>query len=146
MTDEPKRKARRRLLARHILAGHAGAALDTTAVGAAAGRAYNDLARVLAPVIGDIGVAAIVDRALHVATGEYPWLPSREPGAADIQFTTVIDALTRQSDPEVAAEAAAAVFEAILGLLATFIGEPLAARLVQQGWPDAVLSADTEET
>ena len=44
-----------------------------------------------------------------------------------------------------AADGAAAVFEAILGLLATFIGEPLAARLVQQAWPEAASSADRYE-
>lgn len=146
MTDALEHKARRRQLGRRVVARRAGAAFDTTAVAGAASRAYDDLVRVLAPVIGDLGVAAITDRALHLATGEYPWLPSREPGAADIPFTTVIDALTRQDDPAVAAEAAAAVFEAIVGLLATFIGEPLAERLMQQGWPDSDLSAEIEET
>ena len=146
MTDDPGHEARRRRLARGVLAPHAGAAVDATAVAAAASRAYDDLARVLAPVIGDVGVAAMTDRALHLATRAHPWLPSSEPGAADMGFTNVIDALRRQDDPAVAAEAAAAVFEALLGLLATFIGEPLAARLVQQGWPHAVSSADTEET
>jgi hypothetical protein len=133
-------------LVRRVLSRHAGAAVDATAVAAAASRAYDDLAQVLAPVIGDVGVAAITARALHLATGEHPWLPSSGPGAADTSFTKVIDALKRQDDPAVAAEAATAVFEAILGLLATFIGEHLAARLVPQAWPDAVSSADTEET
>ena len=45
-----------------------------------------------------------------------------------------------------AIEAAAAVFAAIIDLLATLIGDPLATRLVQQAWPDAVSSADTVET
>lgn len=144
--SDPGHKRRRRRLARRALARHAGLAVDTTAVAAAADRAYDDLTRVLAPVIGDVGVAAMTDRALHLATREYPWLPSSEPGAPDTRFTTVVDALKQQGDPAVAAEAGAAVFEAILGLLATFIGEPLAARLVQQAWPDAVASADTEET
>lgn len=143
---DPRHKARRRRLARRVLARHAGPAVDTSAVAAAASRAYDDLARVLAPVIGDVGVAAMTDRALHLATREYPCLPSSEPGSADTSFTKVIDALERQDDPALAAEAAAAVFEAILGLLATFIGEPLAARLVQQAWPDAVSSADIQET
>ena len=145
MTDDPGHVARRRL-ARSVLARHAGATADATAVAAAASRAYDDLARVLAPVIGDVGVAALTDRAMHLAVGRYPWLPSSEPGAADIRFSKVIEALSRQDDPASAAEAAAAIFESILGLLATFIGEPLAARLVKQGWPDAVSSADTEET
>lgn len=145
MTDDPGHSARRRI-ARRVLARHAGAAVDATAVAAAAGRAYDDLAAVLAPVIGDVGVVAMTDRAVHLATREHPWLPSSDPGAADTRFTTVIDALKQHDDSAVAAAAAAAVFEAVLGLLATFIGEPLAARLVQQAWPDAVSGADSEET
>jgi hypothetical protein len=132
-------------LLRRVLSRHAGAAVDATAVAAAASRAYDDLAQVLAPVIGDVGVAVMTDRALHLAAREYPWLPSSEPGAADTSFTKVIDALKRLDDPAVAADGAAAVFEAILGLLATFIGEPLAARLVQQAWPEAASSADRYE-
>ena len=143
MTDDPEHKARRRRLARSVLARHAGVA-DATAVAAAASRAYDDLAKVLAPVIGDIGVAAMTDRALHLAARQYPWLPAPEPGFADTPFTQVIDTLKRQ-DPTEATAAAAAVLATILGLLATFIGEPLAARLVQQAWPDALSIADTEE-
>ena len=144
MTD-PSHTARQRL-ARRVLARHAGVAVDSTAIAAAASRAYDDLAQVLAPVVGDVGVAAMTDRALHLAARTYPWLPSSEPGAPDTRFTKVIEALQQHDDPAVAAAAGAAVFEAFLGLLATFIGEPLAARLVQQAWPEAAASADTEET
>jgi hypothetical protein len=142
----PGRKATRRGLARRVLARRAGPAVDATAVAAAASRAYDDLAGVLAPVIGDGGVAAMTDRALHLTTREYAWLPARAPGSADTTFTHVCDALKQQDDPAVAAEAAAAVFAAIIDLLATFIGDPLAARLVQQAWPDGVFSTDTVET
>src|SRR5687768_13428389 len=103
MTD-PGRKARRRGLARRVLARRAGPAVDATAVAAAASRAYADLAQVLAPVIGDGGVAAMTDRALHLTTREYAWLPSRAPGPTDTTFTHVSDALKQQDDPAVAAE------------------------------------------
>jgi hypothetical protein len=145
-SDMTDLEARRRGLSRRALARHAGPAVDATAVAAAANRAYDDLARALAPVIGDLGVAAMTDRALHLTTREYAWLPSRAPGSADTTFAQVIDVLKRQDDAAEATEAAAAVFAAIIGLLATFIGEPLAARLVQQAWPDATSSADTQET
>jgi hypothetical protein len=128
-----------------VLARYTGAAVDATAIAAAASRAYDDLAQVLSSVIGDVGVAAITDRALHLTAREYPWLPARAPNSADPPFTEVIDALKRQ-DSAMAAAAGAAVFATILGLLATFIGEPLAARLVRQAWPDAASSADIEET
>jgi hypothetical protein len=145
MTD-PEREARRRGLARRALARRAGAALDATAVASAASRAYDDLAHVLVPVIGDVGVAAMTGRAVHLTAREYAWLSSGAPGPAGTTFTQVIAVLQRQDDPAVAAAAAAAVLAAIIVLLATFIGEPLAARLVQQAWPDAVSSTDTEET
>jgi CheY-like chemotaxis protein len=63
----------------------------------------------------------MTDRALHLAAGEYPWLPRHQPGSPDTQFTQVIDALKQQDEPAAAVEAAAAVLAAILGLLATFI-------------------------
>jgi hypothetical protein len=141
----PEQTAQREL-ALTLLARRTGPGAGADAIAAAAGRAYDDLVQVLTPVIGDVGVAAITDRALHLATRHYAWLPSSAPGAADTSFTKVIDALKRYDDPAVAAEAAAAVLAAILALLATFIGEPLAARLVRQAWPDAPSSAATEET
>ena len=128
-----------------MLARQAGPAIDAPAVAAAAKRAYDDLAEVLAPVIGDIGVAAMTDRAVHLTAREYAWLPSGPPGPAATTLTQVVEVLRRQN-PAVAAEAAAALLAAILGLLEIFIGEPLAARLVQQAWPDAISSTDTAET
>ena len=135
-----------RHLALKVLARRAGPAAGAEAIAAAADRAYDDLARVLATVIGDMGVNALTGRTLHLAKGEYSRLvPAREPEDAEDTFAQIIDALKRQ-DPTVATEIAAAVFAIFLGLLATFIGEPLATRLLQQAWPDAFSSANTEET
>ena len=135
-----------RQLALTVLRRHAGPEADAQAIAAAADRAYADLARVLAPVIGDIGVSALTDRALHVAQREYPWLVRTHEGApADRTFSHVIASLKGQ-DPAVATDAAGAVFAMFLGVLATFIGEPLAARLVRQAWPGDFSGAHTEET
>jgi uncharacterized protein (DUF2267 family) len=132
-------------LALTVLTRRAGAAADAESLAAAADRAYHDLAQVLAAVIGDIGVNALTDRAVHLLADDYPWLaPARDPEHATRPFVQIIGALKLQ-DPAEAAEAAAAVFAAFLGLLATFIGEPLATRLVRQAWPDAFSSANTEE-
>ena len=134
-----------RQLALRVLAQHAGPAAGAEAIAAAAGRAYDDLARVLATVIGEAGANALADRALHLAKSEYPWLaPTREPAYAEMKFSQIIAPLARQ-DPAVGAAAAAAVLAAFLGLLATFIGEPLAARLWRQAWPD-VFQRNAEET
>ena len=144
-SDMTDLEARRQALARRVLARRMAPAVDAVAVAAAASRAYDDLARVLAPVIGDVGVAAMTARALHLTTRQYAWLPSRTSGPADTAFTQVSEALKRQ-EPLLATDAATALMAAIVGLLATFIGERLAAQLVQQAWPDVAYSADTVET
>ena len=141
--DETLRQLALRMLA-HRTARDRPAGAE--AIAAAADRAYEDLARVVAPIIGDSGVNALTGRALHLAEGEYTWLrPARERKPAEEGFAHVSGALKAQ-DAAVATEAAAAVFATFLGLLATFIGEPLAARLLRQAWPDASSSANTEET
>jgi hypothetical protein len=134
-----------RHLALKVLAQHAGSAAGADALGAAARRAYDDLARVSAPLIGQAGVNALTGRALHLAQREYSWLvPTREPEQAEGPFAQAIACLERQ-DPAVATEAAGAVFATLTGLLVTFIGEPLTARLLRKAWPGA-FSDSTEET
>jgi hypothetical protein len=149
-----------RQLALKTLAQHAGPAAGAEALAAAARRAYDDLARVSAPLIGQVGVDALTGRALHLARREYPWLvgtregtparTERTPGTpppeqADGPFAQVMVCLERQ-DPAVATEAAGAVFATLTGLLITFIGEPLTAGLLRKAWPDAFSDASTEET
>ena len=135
-----------RQLALKVLAQHAGSGTGAEALAAAARRAYDDLARVSAPLIGQVGVEALTGRAVHLAQREYPWLvQTREPEQTERPFTQVIACLERQ-DPAVAIEAAGAVFATLTGLLVTFIGEPLTARLLRQAWPDAFAGASTEET
>ena len=140
-TDEALRQ-----LARAVLAERAGAAADAQDVAAAARRAYDDLARVSAPLIGDAGVDALTGRAVHLAQREYRWLThKRDVDRPDGQFAQVVACLARQ-DPAVAAEGAGAVFATLIGLLATFIGDSLTAQLMRKAWPDAFSDATTQET
>lgn len=133
-----------RQLALKVLAQRAGAAAGTKTLAAAAQRAYDDFARVSAPLIGQVGVDALTGRALHLAQREYPWLiQTREPEQAAGPFAPVIASLERQ-DPAVATEAAGAVLATFTGLFVTFIGEPLTAGLLRKAWPDAFSDAGTE--
>jgi hypothetical protein len=142
----PLENAALRQLALKVLAQQAGSAAGAEALAAAARRAYDDLARVSAPLIGQVGVEALTGRALHLAQREYPWLvQARESEQAERPFAQVIACLERQ-DPAVAIEAAGAVFATLTGLLVTFIGEPLTVRLLRQAWPDAFSGASIEET
>jgi len=138
--------AAQRELALKVLAQHAGAAAGAEAIAAAARRAYDDLARVSAPLIGEGGFEALAGRALHLARREHPCLvPAREPEHAAELFSQVVACLEQQG-PAVATEAAGAVFAILTELLVTFIGEPLTTRLLRKAWPDAFSDASTEET
>ena len=135
-----------RQLALKVLAQHAGSGADAAALAAAARRAYDDLAHVSTPLIGQVGVDALTDRALHLAQREYSWLvDARDPAEADAPFARVIVSLEGQH-PAIATEGAAAVFATFAGLLVTFIGEPLTTGLLRKAWPKAFSEAHTEET
>jgi hypothetical protein len=122
------------------------AAAGTEAVAVAAQRAYDDLVRVSTPLIGFVGIDSLTGRALYLAQRRYPWLlQTREPNNWVGPFAQIIFCLERQ-DPAVATEAAGTVLALLTGLLITFIGEPLTARLLQEAWPDAFTDARTEET
>ena len=135
-----------RQLALKALAQRAGAAAGAAALAAAAQRAYDDLAQVAAPLIGQVGVDALTGRTLYLAQRKYPWLVhTREPEQWKGPFAQIVFCLERQ-DPAVATEAAGAVLTILTGLLISFIGQPLTERLLRQAWPDAISDASTEET
>ena len=132
-------------LALKVLALRAGPGAGAEALAAAARRAYDQLAHVVAPLIGQAGVDALTGRALHLTQRQYPWLVPPGDQQSEGLFARVIFRLERQ-DPAVATEAAGALFATFTGLLVTFIGEPLTARLMRKAWPDAFSEADKEET
>ena len=135
-----------RQLALKVLAQHAGSAAGGEALAAAARRAYNDLARVSAPLIGQVGVEALAGRAFHLAQREYPWLvPTRESEHAEGPFAQVKSCMEHQ-DPAVAIECVGAVLATFIGLHITLIGQPLTAGLLRQAWPAAFSDVSTEET
>ena len=130
-----------RQLALKVLAQRAGASAGAGALAAAAQRAYDDLAQVSAPLIGQVGVDALTGRTLYLAQRKYPWLiHTREPDQWKGPFAQIVFCLERQ-DPAVATEAAGVVFATLTGLLVTFIGEPLTASLLRKAWPDAFSDA-----
>ena len=135
-----------RQLALTVLAQHSGSEEGTEVLAASARRAYDELARVSTPLIGQVGVDALIGRALHLAQREYPWLSAApESNEANEPFAQVIVSLSRQN-PAIATEGTAAVFATFAGLLVTFIGESLTTGLLRKAWPDAFSDAQTKET
>ena len=134
-----------RQLALRVLAAHAGATTGGETLAAVAQRAYDDLVHVCSPLIGEAGVHALTARALHLAQQDYSWLVGvRGPEHAKEPLGPVLASLAGQ-ESAVAIEGAAAVFAMLVGLLATFVGEPLTASLIRRAWPEAYSDAQTEE-
>jgi hypothetical protein len=141
-----RRHAEFRQLALRVLVARAGSATEGEVLAAAVNRAYDDLARVCASLIGQVGVDALTARALYLAQQEYPWLVDvRAPNHARDPFVPVLGRLAGQ-DPAVAIEGAATVFAMLVGLLVTFIGKPLATSLIRRAWPETFSEAHMEET
>jgi hypothetical protein len=135
-----------RQLALTVLAQYSGSEEGAEVLAAAARRAYDDLAHVSTPLIGQVGVDALMARAFRLAQQEYPWLPAApESNQTNEPFAQVIVSLSRQNRAT-AAEGTAAVFAIFAGLLVTFIGEPLTTGLLRKAWPDAFSDAQTKET
>ena len=126
-------------LALQVVAKRAGTSASATEVAAVAQRTYEDLSDVAAPLIGRVGIEALMSRAVHLARLQYPWLGSDRPDSPQHQenaFAEVARCL-EQAEAGIAADAAAAVFARSAGLLATLIGDGLTASLLSKAWPDA---------
>jgi hypothetical protein len=135
-----------RQVAVRVLVHRAGPDADAASLAAAVRRSFDELAAVLAPLIGQIGIDALAGRAVHLAQREYPWLANtRDSKYTDGPLTHVIISLQQQDDA-LATDAAAAVLATFAQLLVTMIGEPLTARLMREAWPDGFPDAGTEET
>jgi len=85
---------------------------------------------------GTDGFTALMGRALTLARAEAPSLQSVRVNA-DGRLEGLEEVA---ADPEkLSIDAANALTAHLLGLLATFIGEPLTFRLVDEAWPDSSL-------
>lgn len=85
---------------------------------------------------GADGFTSLLRRALALARSEVPVLHGMQV-KADGSLEGLEELVADHSSRGV--EAAAAITTHLLGLLVTFIGEPLTLRLVREAWPDAAL-------
>jgi hypothetical protein len=132
-----------RLRAARAVTNRGGPDAHSAAVTAAVGRAFDDLARVLIPLIGHVGVDALAARAVRLAQREHPWLANtRDSDQSDGPLIPAGLTLEEQ-EPAIATAAAAAVLATFTGLLVTMIGKSLTARLMRQAWPDVFEDAGT---
>jgi hypothetical protein len=89
----------------------------------------------LGKLAGVAGFRSLMARAMALATAEVPWLESvqvRADGSLE-----GFDAARLPQGAVPGGEAGVVVVAQLLGLLVTFIGEPLTLRFVRDAWPDA---------
>ncbi len=125
-------------LARRLIAVETTRNPPDGAVGAAL-RACEALRGPLAKFVGLAGFHSMLSRAVMMAKDEFPSLGSVHVGP-DGSLKGLGEGEQHQD-----ADAGAVVLAQLLGLLATFIGEPLTRRLVRDAWPDAT-EAETDRT
>lgn len=126
----------RNLAHRVIAAEHrSGDSSDTE--GRAAFRVCEKLREPLSALVGTHGFRTLLARALTLSRTEAAWLSQLEVGASGA--LVLPGELEGEFSSKEAADAGAALVGQVLELLATFIGEALTQRFVQQIWPKAAL-------
>ncbi len=129
---------------RRLLEREAGTDADAPAIAAATRRMGDRFTQQLTPLIGDAGVAAICDRAIHLTRRQVPELaPLEGPGTGEPPFARLQVSLA-QVTPTTGSAAAVAVLATASTLLASFIGEGLTTSLLREAWPDD-FTGDTPE-
>jgi hypothetical protein len=121
-------------LARRLLAMEAAHAHSTDARLDEAVRVCEKLRVPLVKFAGRAGFASLLSRALALAKAEVPALAAvqvRADGSLE-----GFDEVERTQSAEARGKEAAVLVAQLLGLLVTFIGEPLTLRLVRGAWPD----------
>jgi hypothetical protein len=125
-----------RALARRLLAVEAANQSATDAHVHEAVRVCEKLRISLTRVAGADGFAALLRRSLALAQVDVPAL-KRVTVNADCSMEGLTELAADPSGG--AADAPIAISAHLLGLLVTFIGEPLTLRLVREAWPDVSL-------
>ena len=123
-------------LARQLLALEAASPSATDAHAHEAVRVCEKVRISLTRFAGADGFTALLRRALALARADVPSLQTVKV-TADGRLEGLEEFAADVGDA--ATEAATAITAHLLGLLATFIGEPLMLRLVREAWPGASL-------
>ena len=108
---------------------------------AAAFRVCSKLQKSLSALTGAKGFGSLFTRALSRAGEEAPWLNAWVVDASGALVAPGPDVAVKINSRE-AAKGGLALVVHLLELLATFIGEALTLRLVQQVWPKATLQTE----
>ena len=108
---------------------------------------FNEIATVLAPIIGRGGVAALYKRSVHLASRTHPWLAEAAEDAEQplLTFASLHAVLERQSQTQ-ATEGGHHLLQVFRDLLASLIGPALTGQLLGTVWVAAPSPPPAENT
>lgn len=135
-------------LARRLFAREAKRSRAPAALAEAMEKSCRRLHERLDPLIGTGGFRALLARALHLATKDFPWLDAvRVEEHPSCELKGLREAV-KGSDAAAVNGALVLVLANIIWLLVTFIGEDITLGLVRDVWPEmetgAAVSASKE--
>lgn len=125
-------------LARRLLAHEVGSRPNLDASAEAIERIHDKLGGRMNILVGQLGFAALVSRALHLARREHPILTGI---SIDVQSGSGLQGMrefaqANDADPATATTALVAIVGHTIELLVTFIGDELSMRLIAEIWPN----------
>ncbi len=131
-----------RLLASRLLGSEAGGQQEAPDLVDAAETICRKIHEQLASLIGAEGVRALMIRALHLAKDGHPLFQRVEIGSESEAYLKGLRQSAQGLEPTEIRRGIVTFLGNFVWLLATFIGEALALRLVARIWPD--VSAEDE--
>jgi hypothetical protein len=102
---------------------------------AAALHSFVELGERMCSLIGTQGYRALVERALHLATREFPLLKTVRPGIASPGMLVGLPKGSRHVQAKEVPNAVVATLARLLWLLEQFLGNDLTERIVLEVWP-----------
>jgi len=126
-----------------VLLAAAGDDAPPSVVAGLAVQRFEELARYLAQLIGEMGVGALFARSVASARSTYPWLAVTTSSAPP--WVALRGAMERQAPPAIR-EAFAGLLSTFIELLARLIGDGLVRRLLNDVWPQVSLQGPKEST
>jgi hypothetical protein len=98
--------------------------------------AWNRIDAALAPMVGEMGVAALYRRTLHLCAADHAWLAPALDTAPKRLDTAGLRAALRRQDGATAAAAGGDLLQTFHELLAGMVGATLTARLLRPVWAE----------
>jgi hypothetical protein len=107
---------------------------------------WREIDGALRPIIGLLGVKALFNRSVQLASVSHPWMVSvRQDANTELQFPVIADVFARQAEAAAIAggDAQLLAFHQLLGSL---IGASLTERLLQPAFSPANRPSPTQES